>query len=530
MPQLFSRMDEMNWLTPPMADILDQGAPPPGGDGSIREQMLTLQQKLGDLETPARVINVRPSPSYTMFVAKPDVVNLQGNQRAVTIAEIKRSIGQIAEEKKEWKLGFLPQLEEVADTVGILLRTDKHKRLSLRRLLVRTGFREHPSTLAFVIGNTLEQRLVVEDFADLGGILFVGKEGSRQHFVHSVLLTLITLNTPGEVRIAITGNSSSTSQKFVSTPHALGRLLNGTDDILRFLGGLVKEIQRRQDTFQVAGVKNIDSYNEQLHSQDKIRLPRIVTMIDSLSDEDWQNRRQEWLPLLIEILRDAGQSGVHLILTADQVSDNHIPPKLEEYIPVSVIMRSSASDYTSQLDNFHGSLVRFIDAIVIDEDGTITPVEYCIVSQEEIEKAVSYWYHAAQQREREVQATRISGTTGVTGTLEAVDAQKPPHAPPPKQSPEEVPAVSKTSEIQMQSPVGEEVEAKIQQAQALAAYLGWIGMGPLQDILGLSQEQATRILGILRQMKLIENGNSPTPRFIPLDRRSSQPSDDDGAH
>ena len=74
MPQLFSRMDDINWLTPTIADILDQGAAPPGGDGSIREQMLMLQKQLSELETPARVVNVRPTPSYTLFIAKPDTV------------------------------------------------------------------------------------------------------------------------------------------------------------------------------------------------------------------------------------------------------------------------------------------------------------------------------------------------------------------------------------------------------------------------------------------------------------------------
>ena len=65
MPELFSRMDDLNWLTPSAADILDQGAPPPGGDGSIRERMLMIQHELDELDTPARIVNVRSTPSYT---------------------------------------------------------------------------------------------------------------------------------------------------------------------------------------------------------------------------------------------------------------------------------------------------------------------------------------------------------------------------------------------------------------------------------------------------------------------------------
>jgi hypothetical protein len=62
MPELYSRMDNANWLTPSIADILEQGANPPGGAGTIREYTLILQRELSDLDTPARIVNVRSSP------------------------------------------------------------------------------------------------------------------------------------------------------------------------------------------------------------------------------------------------------------------------------------------------------------------------------------------------------------------------------------------------------------------------------------------------------------------------------------
>src|SRR5687768_16415202 len=98
MPELYSRMDNVNWLTPAIADILDQGANPPGGtgSGSIREHMLTIQRELSDLETPARIVNVRSSPSYHLFVARPEMVGRMGNRSQVTPEAIEKSIEKIA--------------------------------------------------------------------------------------------------------------------------------------------------------------------------------------------------------------------------------------------------------------------------------------------------------------------------------------------------------------------------------------------------------------------------------------------------
>lgn len=515
MPQLFSRMDEINWLTPSVSDILDQGTSQPGGDGSIREQMLLLQNKLGELETPARVINVRPTPSYTMFIAKPDIVNWQGNRRAVTINEIKRSIGQIAEEKKEWKLGFLPELQEVADTVGILLRTDHHRPLSIRRLLVHTTYRNHPSTLALAIGSTLEQRLIVHDLAEIGNIGIIGKPENRQNFIHNILLSLTMLNTPGELRLVVAGQSSVETRAFVNLPHALGRLLTEPEDFSRLLGGLVKELQRRQQWITESDVDDIEAYNKLLQERDKTRIPRIVVLIDALSDDTWVAAQSTWLENLNTILEDGGKSGLHIIATTAQPQAPHFPEAIARNIALKLVMRSAANEYASHLENFHGSLVRFIDALIIKDD-SIIPIESCVVSDDEIERAVGYWSQAIQQRKDETHTTRVSGTTGVTGMLKAtaVETNENDKQQHPATDIQQQPRFDETQQASV-VPFHDE-EAILQHARALAAYLGWISIGPLQDVLGLSTEQAEETLAALKQMHIVENGNTRTPRFIRL--------------
>ncbi|GAB4510371.1 MAG: hypothetical protein OHK0046_07070 [Anaerolineae bacterium] len=523
MPQLFSRMDDLNWVTPTISDILDQGAAPPGGDGSIREQMLMLQRKLGELETPARVINVRPTPSYTMFIAKPDVVNWQGNRRAVTINEIKRSIGQIAEENKDWKLGFLPQLQEVADTVGILLRMDSHQPLNLRRLLVRTNFRNAESTLSIALGNTLEQQLIVRDLGEIGNILIAGKLDNRKHLLNNILLTLLTLNTPGELRLVVAGQSAASHlRKLVNVPHALGRVLSEPTEAHRLIDGLAKELERRQQGFAEAQVDNFNDYNAYLKEQGKTIAPRLILVVDSISDPGWEVR-ENWLPALQSIALNSGRAGVHLIVTSEGMGANFVPETLQKSIRMGIAMRSAANDYAAKLDNFHGSLVRFVDAFIIENnEQSITPIETALVSEEELEKTIAYWYQAAKQRELENQATKISGKTGVTGVLKQVppadtdeDKRLSPVPPSARATTEAV--VTETAVVATDvTETTEEVDYSVRQAQALAAYLGWIGVGPLQDILGMTANEAQRTINALKKLKVVENGNSTTPRFIRL--------------
>ncbi|MDX1995625.1 MAG: FtsK/SpoIIIE domain-containing protein [bacterium] len=516
MPQLFSRMDDMNWLTPSIADILDQGAAPPGGDGSIREQTQLLQQKLAELDTPARILNVRNTPSYTLFIARPETVGRLGNRRQVTPNEIKRSIGQIAEENKTWRLGFLPQIQEQADTIGILLRTEEHQALSLRRMLVRGNYRDHPSTLAIAIGNTLEQRLIVQDLAEVGSLMVIGAEGAKSHFIRATLLTLTALNTPGELRFAIIGDNADAYKTFAAAPHALGRLLTAPDDARRLLDGLMKELQRRQQWFADERANDLTAYNAAMKRQNKPSVPRILLLIDSLSNPDWQEARDTWIPTVTELVRSGSTYGLHLVLTANQMQAPDVPGALAPLISLYVVLRSAATSYVERLKNFHPSLTRFVDAFVVDSSGDdITPVELCSVSEQEVQNTVSYWKEAATKRKQESQMAQVSGRTGLTGMLEAPAVlfnPAPSPATPPVPERPTTDALNRAAQALSRSEPRAEVT--LQQAQALATYLGWIGIGPLQDILGMSAEEAKKTLLVLRTMGIVESNNSPTPRFL----------------
>jgi hypothetical protein len=154
------------------------------------------------------------------------------------------------------------------------------------------------------------------------------------------------------------------------------------------------------------------------------------------------------------------------------------------------------------MKSFHKSMLRFIDVFFVDSQGGIAPVEICAIALEEIQRTVSYWQQAAQQRRQESQTTEVSGRTGVTGFLSPTPAEV---------AVEPATATPGEGRLPFADPVG---ATRIQRAQALAAYLGWIGAGPLQDVLGFSAADAQQIIVEFKASGVVENNDSPTPRFI----------------
>jgi DNA segregation ATPase FtsK/SpoIIIE-like protein len=503
MPQLLSRMDDINWLTPSIADILEQGPAPPGGDGSIREQVAWFQQRFNDNGIPARIVNVRATPSYTLFIVRAD----NGNGKNDSDISIRRCLAKISEERPGWRVGFIPQLIDIPEAMGILLRTDQHSTLSLRRLLVRSTFRDHASTLAFTAGNTLEQRLIVEDLARIGSLLVVGKDATRTHFVISLLMTLLTLNTPGELRFVLAGESARSYRHLTACPHTLGRILPTPNQAQPLIDGLVKEINRREEWFKKEDVRSIAAYNLVLRDQGKSRVPRLTVIIDSLTDDSWAEAQERWAETIADVAYRGGNVGIHLVATADNL--DKLPEAVANALSTRVLTRSTAETLLTNRGTFHNSLLRFIDGAYINGDSIPNPVELPTMYPDEMKRLVEYWKKIDKNRNQENAQQAISGKTGVTEVLKRPTEFDEDH--------ELLEITDEANPLGLPEPIIETrttVEISLQQAQALATYLGWIGIGPLQDILGMSVEESKKTITVLKTMGIVENSDSHTPRLI----------------
>jgi hypothetical protein len=496
MPQLLSRMDDGNWLTPSVADILEQGAGGAAGDGSIREQTQILTKDLTDFEAPARITNVFPTSSHTLFQVKPG----QAAGRKVTGNDVRRSLQKIAERHKDWVLGFLPELQD-NDTVGILLRTEAHQAISLRRLLVRPNFRDLDSLLALSLGLTLEDRLIARDLAAIGHLLVVGGKQAKQHFMRATLATLLMLNTPSELRVAFVGQTVDEYAAFVNVPHTLGRMLYNTDESIRLFEGLHKELQRRQQWLQENSVTTIGEYNAKLQGKGSLPTPRIVVVIDALSDADWAANEARIQTALTPLLKDGQRLGIHIIAVSETV------PNFLAAVP-RLVMRAAANDVIEKLKDFPRPTLRFVDGFVVEAE-TITPVELCSISEGEVGKLVDYWRNAAIQRAKPADdsgiavAPPISGRTGVTGILGSEEARR---------------AANERDAQAAQAAQAAPSDANLlKRAATLAAYLGWLNASVVRDVLAVSEVEAATLVKTLQTSGILEKGdNIPMPRFLRL--------------
>lgn len=512
MPQLLSRRDDNGWLTPAMADILLPAAGSPLSEDTLRAQAAEIQRLLHEQDAPVRIVDARPITSRVLFIARPELVGKRNARRSVTPAEIRRGLSTVAEQHPEWTLGFIQQIPDDNESVGILLRTEKHQPLKLRQVLVSNTFIHSPSTLSWVVGVTLEQQVVVRDLGLLGHLLIAGSETARPHIVRTMLTTLLLFNTPAELRFTLVGTGSTVYSEFTNVPHMLGRIVEDSAHGGRLLDGMSKEVQRRWQWFQEREVSTLSAYNELLNREHQPPLPRIFVLLDAFGDESWINNPDSWIEPTYNLLVNGTRTGVHVLCAAAQ--PEHVPDPLAGVLESRIIMRSASPDLVAAVKgSVYGSALRFVDAFFVENqrDTTSLPIELCTVAPEEIQRLVTYWRGAAVQRGREMTSREHTGLIELLPELAGSDLAERPAA---SSLPTRTRAGTLARATQALGSLDE--NTVLQRAQALAAYLGWIGVGPLHDVLGLSIGEARAVIAALQNLGVVESGDKTTLRFIRL--------------
>jgi hypothetical protein len=206
--------------------------------------------------------------------------------------------------------------------------------------------------------------------------------------------------------------------------------------------------------------------------------------------------------------------GIYAILTADDLA--HVPETLANVIDTRIIMRSAGAELVENISHLHGTALRFVDAFILSQrdPNAISPVELSTLTDQDMQNLVSYWRQLATQRSQEARPRERTGLTDLLPELEGsglgqVELSRSASALPTRTR---AGALARAT----QALATESDDRLVVQAMTLAAYLGWLGIGPLRDIFGASTGEAKAVISTLQSMEVIEDGDGPIYRFIRL--------------
>ncbi len=480
MPELLTRMDNAGWLTPSIAEVLDPLARPPYDDDFTGRQAGRIQKVLGELGVPVIVVGVGAMPSHTLFALQPEPAGRRGKRRAVTASDIRRHLNALATELDAEEIGLIDEMSRMPGAMGLLIRNSGHRRLQLRHLLMRPEFLENPSNTALALGMDMEQRCVVRDLVDLPHLLILGGAECRAGLIDSILVTFLLFNTPAEWRIAMIGTVGDGLARYKGVPHLLGRPVSSPADGRKLLDGLLREVERRRKLFEGRGVENLRAYNQAMFAQGEKVLPGILLVLDSVSGGGWAEQATLWTGVLANLLERGQSAGLHCIVTAESAEPPAFPSALSPLVPI----RMACADVAGEFGRGESWPTGFVDAVLAEPGGQVTALQIGTVTGGEVGRVVDYWRRAMTHR---------------------------------RAGPESIPAEASAVMAEPSSASTSESDLTYERARALAAYLGWLSVGPLRDILGLSDDMARRILSRMQNEGVLEQGDGPVLRHRRID-------------
>ncbi len=341
------------WQLPPLTMLAESAAGELSQD-EIEQKVKRLEESLADFHVIARVVEVNPGPTVTQFGLEPGFRERRDRNGKV-VKRDKVKVSEVTSLSNDLALSLAaPSIRIEAPVpgrhiIGIEIPNTTTSVVSIRQLVESTAFQKLRSKgkLPIALGEDVSGMPVVTDLTRMPHLLVAGATGSGKSVcMNSIITCLLLQKTPNELRLILVDPKRVELIDYNGVPHLLRPVVVETDKVVPVLKWVVKEMEDRYKKFEIAGVRNIDSYNNLNVSRPSLeKLPYIVVVIDELADMMMQ-APEETERLICRLAQLARATGIHLIVATQRPSVDVITGLIKANFPTRISFA-----VTSQVDS-----------------------------------------------------------------------------------------------------------------------------------------------------------------------------------
>ena len=198
-----------------------------------------------------------------------------------------------------------------------------------------------PGSLIFAIGKDLVGNAVTDDLAKGPHYLVAGSTGSGKSVcLNLMIVSMIMRYTPEELRLILVDPKGVEFRPYEHIPHLMiDEIISEPRKALAVLQWAYDEMERRYKQFQDhEGVVDIDAYNEVVASDTVAKMPRIVIVVDELSNL-METCKKEMDARILAIAQKARAAGIHLVLATQRPSVDVITGTIKANLPSRIALK-----------------------------------------------------------------------------------------------------------------------------------------------------------------------------------------------
>jgi S-DNA-T family DNA segregation ATPase FtsK/SpoIIIE len=378
---------------PPLS-LLDESEGPPLTDQQIREKSRIIKETLAQFGLPVQVVEVRMGPTVTQFGVEPGFV-----ERSRT-RERKVRVNQITQRADDLALALAtPRLRIEAPVpgrpfVGIEVPNEEVQVVSVREVMAAEEFRRLDSPLAIGLGHDVAGQAVTADLARMPHLLIAGTTGSGKSVcIKSIITCLICNNTPDELRLVMIDPKMVELVRFNGLPHLYGEVQVDLERVVKVLRWVALEMDERYKRFADASARHLDDYNRKMAKQNELTLPRVVVLIDELSDL-MMLAPEAVEQLLCRIAQMGRATGIHLVVATQRPSTDVVTGLIKANFPARISFATASQVDSRVILDMQGAETLLGDGDMLymaPDSGYPVRVQGCYVSPEELDRVIGFW-------------------------------------------------------------------------------------------------------------------------------------------
>jgi S-DNA-T family DNA segregation ATPase FtsK/SpoIIIE len=330
-------VEDDNYEFPPI-ELLNM---PAGGEvfdkKAIHATAVKLQKTLASFGVEAKVTNITKGPTVTRYELTPNT--------GVKVSKIVNLSDDIALNLAAKSIRIEAPIPGRA-AVGIEVPNAVCESVYLREVIASNTFKDHKSKLAFALGKDAAGEIVVGDIAKMPHVLIAGATGSGKSVcINSLIVSILYKSKPSEVKMILIDPKMVELSGYNGIPHLLIPVVTEPKKAAGALNWAVQEMVNRYTLFASKGVKDIKSYNTLMESEESVKLPQIVIIVDELADLMMvaPNDVEDAICRLAQMARAAG---MHLVIATQRPSVDVITGIIKANIPSRI-----ACTVSSQVDS-----------------------------------------------------------------------------------------------------------------------------------------------------------------------------------
>ncbi len=271
-----------------------------------------LKDKLAEFGIEAQVRNVNIGPIITQYELEP--------AKGVKVSRFASLADDLALAIKAKSIRVQAPIPG-RGLIGIEIPNMSRDMIYLRDLLLSDEIKSTTSKLVFGLGKDTAGRPVVSDLAKMPHLLIAGATGSGKSVcINAIIMSLILRAKPDELRLILIDPKRVELAGYNGLPHLIGNVVTESEQALENMYWAVREMERRYELLQEAGVRDISSFNEKAETEkDGEKLPYIVIVVDEFADLILTSGKDIEVPIT-RLAQMARAVGIHLILATQRPS------------------------------------------------------------------------------------------------------------------------------------------------------------------------------------------------------------------